>query len=93
MVGSSLSSSLSSFSNDRHEFYKLVRMADEAHQRYSTATHKAGQFDLCLDTVGVALSTSERETAAAQAVTIDAQARIMGKGSLHLDVLFGICNF
>ena len=61
------SSSSSSSLDDRREFHELVRGADEAHQRYSDATHEVSRLEHYLDTVRVALETLERETATAQA--------------------------
>ena len=52
-----------------------------------------GQLERCLDAIGVAFSALERETDAAQVMTIDAQTCIMGKGFLRLVVLSGICSF
>lgn len=63
-VGSSSSSSLSSSSDDQWEFHELIHAADKARQRYSYTTREVGQFELCLETVGVALATSKRETTA-----------------------------
>ena len=68
-------------------------MVDEAHHWYSDATREVGRLELCLNAVGVALSASEREATTTQAVIADAQALIMGKGSLHLAVLSSICGF
>jgi hypothetical protein len=45
------------------EFHELIQAADESHQLYSDATREVGQLELCLDTVELALSASERETA------------------------------
>ena len=63
--------SLSS-SDDRWEFCELVRTVYGARQRYSDTTHEVGRLERCLNTVGVALIASERETVVAQAVIIDA---------------------
>ena len=71
-TGSSLSSSLSSSSNDQPEFRELVQAADEARQPYSDATCEVGQQEHCLNIVEVALATLERETAAVQVATADA---------------------
>jgi hypothetical protein len=92
MVGSSLSSSSSSLDH-WWEFCELICMVDEAHQHYSNATYEVGQLEHCLDAIGVVLAASERETTAAQVLTTDTQARIMGEGSLHLVMLSDICSF
>ena len=76
--------------DDRQEFRKLVRVANEARQRYSDATREVGRLVRCPSAVGVALTASERETAAMQAMTADTQARIVGEGSLHLIILSDI---
>ena len=68
-------------------------MAEEAHRRYSDATHEVGRLDRCVNAIGVALAASERETTATQAVTADAHAHIMGEGSLRLVVLSDIRSF
>ena len=60
---------------------------DEDRQCYSNATREVGQLERCLDAVGVALVASERETTIAQAAIADAQAHIMGEGSLHVVVV------
>jgi hypothetical protein len=91
-VGLSLSSSSSS-SDDRWEVHELVRVANEARQRYFDATREVGRLERCLNAIGVALTALERETATAQAVTADAQARIVGEGSLRLIVLSDIRSF
>jgi hypothetical protein len=75
------SSSLSSSSDERREFHKLVRRANESHQPYFDATYKVSLLERYLNAVRVALKASERETAAAQVATADTQAHIMGKGS------------
>jgi hypothetical protein len=62
-TGLSLSSSSSS-SNDQQEFRELVRAVDEARQRYSDTTREVGRLESYLDTVGVVLTASKRETAA-----------------------------
>jgi hypothetical protein len=59
----------------------------------SDATREVGRLERCLDTVGVALTASERETAAAQAATTNAQAPIVGKGSLRLVVMSVVHSF
>ena len=65
-IGSSSASSLSSSSYDRWEFYELIRMADEYCRLYSDATCKVGWLELCLDTIGLALFASDRETTGAR---------------------------
>ena len=86
------SPSSSSSLNDLWEFHELVRMLDEAHPRYSDATHEMSQLECCLDIVRVALKAMERETTALQAVAADAQARILGKGALCLVIQFVVHN-
>ena len=72
------SSSSSSSLDDRCEFCKLVCRADEAHQRYSDATHEVCQLGRCLEAVLVALEALKRETTTSQAAATDAQAHVMG---------------
>ena len=72
------------------EFHELIHGADEASQCYSDTTHEVGQLERCLSIVKVALITSKRETTTAQAATTNAQARIVGEGSLCLVVLSNI---
>jgi hypothetical protein len=52
------------------EFHHLIHEADEAHQRFSTAVHKARRLELDLDAAKVALAASEGEFATTQAATI-----------------------
>ena len=92
-VGSSSSSLSSSSLDDRREFRELNRAVDESRQRYSDTTHEVGQLERCLSIVKVALITSKRETTTAQAATTNAQARIVGEGSLCLVILSDIHNF
>jgi hypothetical protein len=47
-------------------------MADVSHYLYSDATHKVGRLQLCLNIVDIALSASERETAALLVAAADA---------------------
>ena len=61
---------------------------DKAHQRYSDTAYEVGRLECCLNAVEMALATSERETATMQVVIANALACIMGKGSLHLVILF-----
>jgi hypothetical protein len=49
--------------DDQWEFHELIHAMDEACQCYFDTTHKVGQLERCLDAVGVALATLERETA------------------------------
>jgi len=93
MVRSSSFSSSSSSSNDQREFYVLFHVVDEAHQCYSDATREVGRLERCLDTIRVALAALERETTTMQAATTDAQADIVGEGSLHIVILYDIHSF
>lgn len=66
-----VSSSSSSF-DDQQEFRELIRKANVSRYLYSDATHKVGRLQLCLNVVDIALSASERETAALRVAAADA---------------------
>jgi hypothetical protein len=50
----------------------LVYVRDEVCSLHSDATHEMGWLQLCLKAIQVALSASERETAATRATAADA---------------------
>jgi hypothetical protein len=47
-------------------------MADVSRYLYSDVTHKVGKLQLCLNIIDIALSASERETAALLVAAADA---------------------